>query len=534
MLQVLVNLLEIDMQSAVMSELRPTAASLAALELERADHAAMLTGASSAATASDETEPFPRCRYRRLHDERVAEAALGVCRLLGERTAATAQLQAILEQFVSLLQDSRCVARSGAAMLAVSTIEGAYSAAARSPACTARVRRAVTMLTESIVECVRDADSALLVAAAQAFEALIRADAASQFASDGDRSDALDAHVMRTLHSLLDLLAHEHAAVQQSARAALQRIARLCAVADVRAAGAPQRRLCDRLRVPPHSTRAGAAAIDGAHFAVGHATLGLACAALAAGRRDRVGDGAPRALRHRRRMHGARAAGRVCRRAVSRGARAAADPLPPRLVRVTAPLAALLPRAIRSRSLRRASLRWRLTSRLVGALKVAHDRAGRRTTRCRGECGRWRRRQAAADCARRVGVARAAARRQRVGRVARRASRAGDAGRRGRLVPAHARRRQRRAGAAHARFAPMAHALTGALHSGQHKRTLLALDCLSVIARRCELPPATLASIGALAHDVAQSYDWRDVPDVAARLKSLQTDASALAAHAAR
>jgi hypothetical protein len=235
MLQVLVNLLEIDMQSAVMSELRPTAASLAALELERADHAAMLTGASSAATASDETEPFPRCRYRRLHDERVAEAALGVCRLLGERTAATAQLQAILEQFVSLLQDSRCVARSGAAMLAVSTIEGAYSAAARSPACTARVRRAVTMLTESIVECVRDADSALLVAAAQAFEALIRADAASQFASDGDRSDALDAHVMRTLHSLLDLLAHEHAAVQQSARAALQRIARLCAVADVRA-----------------------------------------------------------------------------------------------------------------------------------------------------------------------------------------------------------------------------------------------------------------------------------------------------------
>jgi hypothetical protein len=111
-------------------------------------------------------------------------------------------------------------------MLAVSTIEGAYSAAARSPACTARVRRAVTMLTESIVECVR-ADAALLVAAAQAFEALIRAEsAASQFASDGDRSDALDAYVMRTLHSLLDMLAHEHAAVQQSARAALQRIAR--------------------------------------------------------------------------------------------------------------------------------------------------------------------------------------------------------------------------------------------------------------------------------------------------------------------
>lgn len=532
MIEVLVELLEIDLQSAVMSELRPTAASLAALELERDDaHAHAATPPS----ASDESEPFPRCRYRRLHDERVAVAALGVCRLLGERTAASAQLQAILEQLIALLQDVRCVARSGAAMLAVATVEGAYSSAA-ALACTARVRRAATMLSESIVESVRDADAALLVADAQALAALIGADAASQFASDGDRSDALDAHVMRTLHSLLDMLAHEHAAVQQSARAALQRIARLCGVADVRAlvrlnADYVIDCACRRIRHEPELQPSTARILLSVmRHSDSPAQLSLLVDAVesVSARLVRC-DSAAACTALELLAEFAGALWRVARAT-------AAEPLPPRLVRVTAPLAALLPRAIRSRSPASRVAALALTARLVGALKVAHDRAAS---------------MAAGDAAVATRDADAGAKllptvhdvwsslvpRLDDGELAVSlaalhvlATLADVAGAflRSRVadnvVPA-----LRRALLAYgSRASPVP------VHSSQHKRTLLALESLGVIARRCELPPATLASIGALARDVAQQFDWRDTPDVAARLKSLQTDVSAPAAHAAR
>lgn len=523
MVQVMVELLEVDMQSAVMSELRPTAAALAALELERDDARAAVMP-----SADDGIEPFPHCRYRRLHDERVADAALALCRLLGARTAASAQLHAVVEQLVALLQDVRCVSRSGALQLAVATVEGAYSAAVAEPT---RVRRAATMLVESIVECVDSADAALLVVGAQAFETLLRCDAESRRAvgTESDRSDALDAYVMRTLHSLLDMLAHEQAAVQQSARAALQRIARLCRCADVRelvrlnadyVIDCACRRIRHEPELLPSTARILLSVMRHSDSPTQLSLLVDAVESIAARlvRCDTAAASTALELL-------AEFAGALCRVARAN----AADPMPPRLVRVTAPLAALLPRAIRSRSAAARVAALALTSRLVGALKVAHDRAGNTETNADGGGGAkllptvhdvW------ASLVPRLDDSELAVSLAALHVLATLADVAGSFLRTrvaDNVVPT-----LRTALRSYGTRAPVS------LHSGQHKRTLLALDCLSVIARRCELPPATLASIGALAHDVAQSYDWRDVPDVAARLKSLQTDASALAAHAAR
>lgn len=507
----LMQLFEPDLHSAVLSEVRPAANVLRALELEPP-------------VAAGALETYPRRRYRRIRDERVAAAALAVGRLLGERTAARGQLHALTELFVAQLREAH---GSGAVLLAVAALEGAY---AQSGAERARVRRAATMVLEAVIECARDgADVALLVVAPEAMAAVAHCDAALPFATAADRSDAIDAHVMRTLHTLLDLLAHEHAAVQQAARAALQRMAQLSGVGDVHAlvranADYVVDCTCRRLRHEPELEPSTARILLSVTRHVDTpASLSLLVDAIESVAARLVRCDTPAAGASLELL--AEFAG-----ALQRVAQTATAPLPPRLVRVTAPLAALLPRAIRSRAPAARVAALALTERLIGALRAAPAPPA-------SDDGREAPTQSGAKLLPTVhdvwaslvprlsdtelSVALAA-----LHVLASIASAAGSFLRTriaDNVLPALQ--------TSLLSFTAAARAPVQA-YSSQHKRTALAAACLATVVAQCDLSPATLVGIGALARDVAHKYDWRELADVSARLKSLQTDASERAARA--
>jgi hypothetical protein len=510
----LAALFEPDLHSAVLSQIRSAPTVLSALELE-----------AHAADGDDSAPAYPKRRYRRVRDERVADAAIAFSRLLGERTAARGQLHALVELFVAQVQDQRSTFRNGAVVLAVAALAGAFAA---SGAERARVRRAASMLLESAIECARDDDVALLVAVPEAIAVLAQCEASVPFPSASERRDAIDAHVMRTLHTLLDLLAHEQAAVQQAARASLLSLARLSGVADVSAlvrlnADYVVDCACRRIRHEPELHAATARILLSVMRHVDSAaSLSLLVDAVETVtarlvRCDTASAGVTLALL----AEFASALQRVAR----------AGALPPRLVRVTAPLAALLPRAIRSRAPSSRVAALALAGRLIGALHAAHlqksdeseDRDAQGAKLLPTVHDVW------ASLVPRLSDAElpvALAAMHVLATIATAAGsflrvRIGD-----NVVPV-----------LQTSLLSFGAVRGVAVHafSSQHKRTAQALECLTTVAEQCDLPPATLTAIGALAQAVERKYDWRELADVSARLTSIrQTTASALAEREAK
>lgn len=511
----LAALFEPDLHSAVLSQIRSAPTVLSALELE-----------AHPADGGDSAPAYPKRRYRRVRDERVADAAIAFSRLLGERTAARGQLHALVELFVAQVQDQRSTFRNGAVVLAVAALTGAFAA---SGAERARVRRAAGMLLESAIECARDDDVALLVAVPEAIAVLAQCEASLPFPSASERRDAIDAHVMRTLHTLLDLLAHEQAAVQQAARASLLSLARLSGVADVSAlvrlnADYVVDCACRRIRHEPELHAATARILLSVTRHVDSAaSLSLLVDAIETVtarlvRCDTASAGVTLALL----AEFASALQRVAR----------AGPLPPRLVRVTVPLAALLPRAIRSRAPSSRVAALALAGRLIGALHVTHLQKSADSEDRDAQQGAkllptvhdvW------ASLVPRLSDAElpvALAAMHVLATIATAAGnflrvRIGD-----NVVPV-----------LQTSLLSFGAVRGVAVHafSSQHKRTAQALECLTTVAAHCDLPPATLTAIGALAQAVERKYDWRELADVSARLTSIrQTTASALAEREAK